>query len=74
LWAQIGTGCCTCSPHWIISVRHSLQHVFQWTHVLFLLYKFKFGLSVSIKFQQKFSYWLLNRYEISTFKCFYVVA
>jgi hypothetical protein len=51
LCARLGAGSCTCSPQWMgISVRHSLQQVLQWTHFLCLLHKFKFGLSVSIKF------------------------
>jgi len=32
------------------SVRLSLQLVFQWTLVLFLLHEFMFGLSVGMKF------------------------
>jgi len=39
-----------------ISVSRSLQQVFQWTHFLFLLRKFKFGLSVSITFHWNLSY------------------
>ena len=52
LCARLGAGSCKCSAHWLdISMRRICNNCCSGLIFLFLLHRFKFGLSVSIKFR-----------------------